>query len=50
MSRVPIWKQWLIVAAVVVLGPVLAGIGVSFIGWLFFRRLWPRNPLRPASA
>jgi len=44
VGRVAIWKQWLVVAAGVLLGAAFAGFVVSFIGWSLLRRLWPRKP------
>jgi hypothetical protein len=41
MGRVSIGRQWLIVAAGVVLCPVLALFAACLIGWLLFGRLWP---------
>lgn len=43
MGTVPIWKQWLMVAASVLLSPVFVLFLGWFIGWPLIRRLWPRR-------
>jgi len=42
MGKVSIGTQWLIVSAGVVLCPVFVLLTIGLIGWLLFRRLWPR--------
>jgi hypothetical protein len=42
MGRVSIWKQWLIIAAGVVVCPELLLLATWLMGWLLFRRLWLR--------
>ena len=44
MGTVPIWKQWLIIAACILVSPAIVFALVCGFGWLVFRRLWPRNP------
>jgi len=44
MGTVPIWKQWLIIAACILVSPAIVFALVCAFGWLVSRRLWPRNP------
>ena len=46
MGTVPIWKQWLIIAASVLLSPVLLFAVACAFGWLVYRRLRPRRQTR----
>ena len=49
MGKVSIGRQWLIVAAGVVLCAVFALFAACLIGWLLFRRLW-RHPEAPSGS
>ena len=44
MGTVPIWKQWLIIAASVLLSPAIVLAVVCAFGWLLLPRLWSRHP------
>jgi len=44
MGTVPIWKQWLIIAACILVSPAIVFALVCGFGWSVSRRLWPRNP------
>ena len=45
MGTVSIWKQWLIIAACILVSPAIVFALVCGFGWLVSRRLWPpRNP------
>jgi len=43
VGTVPIWKQWLIIAASAFLSPVIVLAVACAFGWVIFRRLWPRR-------
>ena len=49
MGKVSIWAQWLIITAGVLLSSVFALILACLIGWLLFRRLWPRREVAPVA-
>jgi phosphate/sulfate permease len=42
MGTVPIWKQWLIIAASVLFSPLIMLAVACIFGWVIFRRLWLR--------
>jgi hypothetical protein len=44
MGTVPIWKQWLIIAASVLLSPMIVFAVACTFGWLLLRRFWSRHP------
>ena len=46
MGKVSLWVQWLMVAAGVLLSPVVALFMAWFPGWPRIRRLWPRQQSR----
>ena len=50
MGKVPIWAQWLGVAAGVLLSSAFAVFLGWFIGWSHFRRLWRRQKVAPRKA
>jgi hypothetical protein len=47
MGRVPIWKQWLIIGAGVVLSPAFILLTACLFGWLTLRRLCGGQGSRP---
>ena len=50
MGTVPIWKQWLIIAAGACLSPVIVLAVACAFGWVIFRRMWPRRVAAVESA
>jgi hypothetical protein len=44
MGTVPIWKQWLIIAACILVSPAIVFALVCGFGWSVSRRSWLRNP------
>jgi hypothetical protein len=51
MGRVPIWAQWSIIGAGVLLCPLLMLLLAGAFGWLLFYKFWGRNhgsvPIEP---
>ena len=50
MGKVPIWAQWLGVAAGVLLSSAFVVFLGWFIGWSHVRRLWRRPKVAPGPA
>ena len=50
MGTVPIWKQWLIIAASAFLSPVIVLAVACAFGWVIFRRLRPQRVVAVGSA
>ena len=50
IGQVLIWALWTVIVAGVLLSPVFAVFVVWFIGWSFYRWLWPRSDVAPRSA
>jgi len=50
MGTVPIWKQWLIIAASVLFSPLIMLAVACIFGWVICRRLWLRPQVTVGSA
>ena len=48
MGSVPIWAQWSIIGAGVLLCPLLLLLSACVLGWLLFHKLWV-SPRRSVS-
>jgi len=49
MGKVSIWKQWLIIAACILVSPAIMFALACGFGWLVCCRLWPRQVVAPGQ-